>query len=315
MSNNETKLFLQANHPDVIDEACNIVKDIVCCHDTLGNLLSEIPLDAYINQEVEGTVAPTQVGGTCYANACATVLHLAMMRIKGRQGGYPSFDVIRARLVQKYGSCGASSQKVLQAECPYYRLQSRPVETQEALEALICKRPVVSLFYLTDPEWKAFSDFFRRNPKGVISRKEIDVRNRPANAILNGHAVVLVGFNSQGLRFMNFWSTGWGDEGFFRVETADVLDLTFIDIFWTVHDLKDEERLYFERNGSQEAANWLSTLTGLRTSEYSCPMCRVRSLLSEFCGSMMHTMCPKCHGVFKSDKYLKLFLYLKSLSE
>jgi hypothetical protein len=100
--------------------------------------------------------AKKQQGGTCYANASAAVLHLAMQRILGREGGYPDFHVLRDEIIRAYGTHGANTRKVLQEICPRYRLHRQNVYIKGAMEAVVKKRPVVARFHLTDDEWKAF---------------------------------------------------------------------------------------------------------------------------------------------------------------
>ena len=55
--------------------------DVVYSSDTLSDLVVTVDLDIYINQTA--------------GNASATVLHLAMRRILGREGGYPDFGVLK----------------------------------------------------------------------------------------------------------------------------------------------------------------------------------------------------------------------------
>ena len=95
---NQTRLFCQVNHPDVIDDVCSLAKDVVCNQDALADFLSAVDLDIYINGvNAENLRAPGQVGETCYANAIAVVVHLAMKRIHEREGGYPEFEEIREK--------------------------------------------------------------------------------------------------------------------------------------------------------------------------------------------------------------------------
>ena len=48
---------------------------------------------------------------TCYANVIAAVLHLAMHRIVGREGGHPKFKEIHQRLIDDRGTEGADTKK------------------------------------------------------------------------------------------------------------------------------------------------------------------------------------------------------------
>ena len=40
---------------------------------------------------------------------------------------------------------------------------------------------------------------------------------------------------------MNSWGNTWGDKGYFKVKSADVLGATFYDVFWYISDLTNEE--------------------------------------------------------------------------
>ena len=78
ITNNETHLFLQVNHPDHLKEACDLARNVVCCQEALSDVLASVHLDIYINLELKGYEAKKkQKGGTCYANAAATILHLS----------------------------------------------------------------------------------------------------------------------------------------------------------------------------------------------------------------------------------------------
>lgn len=318
ISNNETKLFLQINHPDNIHEACNLARNVVCCQDSLSDLLVSVSLDIYINQSTYGFKAQQQVGGTCYANASAAVLHLSMKRILGRDGGYPDFTDLRDKLVKMHGKDGANTFKVLEDITPEYRLHCKNVDANDAMKAIVAKRPVVATFRLTDLEWTQFSKFFSRDPSGILTKAEIDLDKRNPDDKLGGHAVVLTSFNSECFRFMNSWGEKWGDMGFFKVENSKVLDFEFIDVFWTLNDLSKQEVEYFKEHGAEVAQKIMKNLTGLQKATYKCPECAVISLVTEFSGSLKEAVCPKCEKKFCSNEagnILALNMYLTSLSK
>ncbi|XP_061190911.1 uncharacterized protein LOC133199041 [Saccostrea echinata] len=316
IKNNETKLFLQANHPDIMRDACSLARNVVCCQDALADILVSVSLDIYINQSTTGFGAQRQVGGTCYANASAAVLHLSMKRILGREGGYPDFLELRQDLIDLYGIEGANTLAVLQNVCPKYRLHCKKVDIIGAMHAITAKRPVVARFRLTDAEWKVFSKFYEEHKTGVLTRNEIDLR-KSRYGKLGGHAVVLTSFNSECLYLMNSWGTEWGDNGFFRVQNADVLDLEFIDVFWTLNDLTENEKDYHKRHGSEVADKLMKSLISLQRAKYLCPVCNQTSLVTEFSGHLTQAKCPKCYCFFNSNEagnILALNMYLTSIS-
>ncbi|XP_033124214.1 uncharacterized protein LOC117122645 [Anneissia japonica] len=316
--NNEIRLFLQVNHPKHINEVCDLARNVVCSREVLSDMLTSVSLDIYINQSTTGFKAQEkQVGGTCYAHASAAVLHLSLKRILGRHGGYPEFKTLRDEMVSLHGSDGAVTYDVLEKICPKYRLHSEKVKVVGALEAITEKRPVVAIFCLTDPEWEIFRWFYKKNPKGILGKTELDLQRPCKPEKLKGHAVVLTSFNSECLYLMNSWGDGWGDMGFFRVQSADVLDLKFIDVYWTEDDLLDSEKEYYQQHGSQVAADLIRKLQGLQQARYTCPLCETESFVAEFTGTLSSATCPSCEGSFEcgeSGNILALNMYLLSLT-
>ena len=322
-TNNETHLFLQVNHPDHLREGCEVARNVVCCQDALSDMLASVNLDVYINQEVKDYKAKRkQKGETCYAEAAATVLHLSMTRIRGREGGCPDFctlrdEIVKQFVVEKYQE-GVPTMEVLEKMCPKYRLRCKRVDYKGAMKAVASSRPVVATFRLTEKEWDSFEDFYESNPKGILTKKEIDITARRPKTPDFGHAVVLTSFDSECLRLLNSWGEDWADMGFFRVQKADVLGLNFIDVYWTEDDLKDEERISFKKYGSTLARQLVEKLPSLKRAEYTCPKCGKRSPVVEFTGTLSRAKCPKCGKEISTENALEgnilaLNIYLTSL--
>ena len=314
ITNNETHLFLQVNHPDHLREACDLARNVVCFQEALSDVLASVHLDIDINLELKGY----EPMGTCYANAAATILHLSMKRILGRKGGYPDFYKLREEFIKGFGSHSASTLLVLQKMCSKYRLRCKQVNLKGAMEAITSSRPVVATFWLTDHEWEMFSNFFERNKEGILTKEEIDIAARPPNTLTIGHAVVFTSFDSQSLRLLNSWGETWGNMGFFRVQNADVLGLEFIDVFWETEDLTEEERTYYEKHGSDVARTLMNSLLSLKRAEFKCPKCSKTSPVMEFTGTLSYAKCPKCRKEFYSKNaekgnILALNIYLTSL--
>ena len=164
----QSRLFVQANHPDVIDEFSSIVRRLAQSNDALLNIFARVTLDKYINLSNSNFKSPLQENGTCYANAVAAVFHLAMSRIEGREGGVPDFEDVRKKLMDAYGQNGANTKNVLTNWCPKYRLQYKEIiDELGARKVINARRPVVARFSLYDAEWAAFSEYFEKNPKGM----------------------------------------------------------------------------------------------------------------------------------------------------
>jgi len=326
MDRNETRLFFQINHSDLIDEVCDLARDCVCSQDSLADVLSYIKLDIYINRANEG-LSPDrkeEKEKTCYAIASATVIHMVLMLKAfsvGREGGYPGFYEIRDELIDMYGKDGANVGDVLREACPRYRLQCKETDKRGAMSAVVEKRPVVAIYQLTVAERKSFHQFYKKNPTGILTDKNVKIDKRSEGEELTiGHAVVLTSFDGKCLRLMNSKGSDWADGGFFRVRKADVLRMKFYDVFWKKEDLDDpsEEKRNRLRQGADVSAKLMSSLTGLQTATYKCPLCSVESKLSEFTGHVLEVRCPnpRCRGTFSADSDnsdLALSIYLMSL--
>lgn len=299
--NGETKLFVQINHPDNMNDACELAKTVICCEDALFDHLGSISLVKYINQPVSFMKAQTQKGDTCYANAAATVVHLATKRIIGREDGYPHFKTLRKSIIEQFGTCMTNTLKVLEKICPKYRLECHAINLEDAIKAIALKRrPVVATFRLTGAEWKTFSHFFSENPTGILTKSEIDIteRHHSEECQLIGHAVVLCSYNSYGFRFMNSWGDEWGDMGFFRVQSADILNMKFIDVYMSY--LTQKEKEYYKRCGKEEVEKLMPTLKFLQKAEYECRSCKSRSIVNKFTGTLSEAACPNCKTKFRT---------------
>ena len=319
--NNETRLFLQVNHPDHLGDACDLARDVVCSQEALSDLLANVDLDVYINRSVRDYEAQEeQEGNTCYAHASATVLHLIMKRIHGRRGKIPTFDELKDEMIGHFGKKASSIGEALERMCRKYHLRYKPVGLKGAMEAVASSRPVIATFKLTSKEWDRFKNFFKTNGKGILTKKEIDITARPPKPKRSGHAVVLTSFNSEYLRLLNSWRADWGDKGFFKVQNAEVLGFKFYEVYWRIKELDQKEKNSLKETGS-ECAKWLmETLPSLQRDDYTvkCPRCRVDSPIKDFTGNLLEANCPKCKKTFvlkdvSEGNILALNIYLTSL--
>ena len=319
--NNETRLFLQVNHPDHLRHACDLARKVVFSQEALSNLLANVYLDVYINQSVRNYEAQEeQEGNTCYAHASATVLHLIMKRIHGRRGKIPTFDELKDEMIGHFGKEASSIGEALERMCRKYHLRYEPVGLKGAMEAVASSRPVIATFKLTSKERDRFKEFFITNGKGILTKKEIDITARPSKPKRFGHAVVLTSFNSEYLRLLNSWRADWGDKGFFKVQNAEVLGFKFYEVYWRIKDLNQKEKNSLKETGS-ECAKWLmETLPSLQRDDYTvkCPRCRVDSPIKDFTGNLLEANCPKCKKTFvlkdvSEGNILALNIYLTSL--
>ena len=318
IDNNETRLFFQVNSPDIIKDVCDMAKKGVLGQDALSEILSSVHLDIYINEANEGFGAKEQDEATCYANASAAVLHLAMQRIIWRDDVPPDFFKLREELIKKFGKDGAVTIEVLEEICPKYDLQCQKVDAIGAMKAISAKRPVVARFYLTGAQWDRFHQFYEDNPKGILTRSYLDTKHQPISNPAGGHAVVLTSYDAESLRLMNSWGDDWADNGFFRVQNSDVLGLEFVDVFWPLDEMGEEERRGYNQYGAEVAAKLMRSLKGIQVSKLKCPLCNVESQVVDFSGHLLKANCPKCEGTFNANDEaggdLALNLYLTSLT-
>ena len=320
--NNETRLFLQVNHPDHLRDACDLARNVVCSQEALSDLLADVDLDVYINQSVRDYEAQEkQEGHTCYAHASATVLHLTMKRIHGPENDVPTFVELKDEMIGQFGKEAFSITTALKKMCQKYHLRYKPVDLKGAMEAVASSRPVVATFKLTRKEWDRFKEFFITNGKGILTKKEINVA-RPSNPKRFGHAVVLTSFNSEYLRLLDSRGSDWADNGFIKVQNADVLGFMFYDVYREIEDLNEKEKTSFKELGSKRAKWLMETLPSLQRDDYTvkCPICRVDSPVKDFTGNLLQAKCPKCKKAFElkdvpEGNNLALNIYLTSLSK
>lgn len=250
-----SKLFLAVDNRPVLDTFLRFASRTYAIENRgIFDIISRAEMDVLILQCMQGYAATNQKKKKiCYAHAIATVYYLSMKRIKYREGGYPTFDAIKDDLVRKYGIKGAYVDKVLEETSKLYRLQFRIVDETGARQALNMRRPVVARFSLQnnsegkwDGEWGRFSQFYLDYPTGILEKHHLEGPNPVAKA--GGHAVVLIDIAPNYLQFLNSWDTTFADKGKFKVKNAEVLELEFFDVFWTLDDLTASEKAAFTRN-------------------------------------------------------------------
>ena len=135
----------------------------------------------------------------------------------------------------------------------------------------------------------------------MLTQNELDIRKRPKGVPTGGHAVVLTSYNSKCLTLMNSWGDEWTDNGFFRVQNAEVLQLEFFDVYWTLNDLTDGEKEYYREHGHEVAQKLMNSLKGLQNAKYTCPKCHQESLVTEFTGTLTKVQCPRCSEKFSTN--------------
>ena len=187
----ESCLFVQANSLEVVDQFCKVmVSQMTQGCDALIDILGKVDTAMYINQTNADFIPKKQVGGTCYANAVAAVLHLAMHRIVGRE--VPDFYDLREQIISAYGKRGANTKVVLEKVCPEYRLHFQEVGETGARKAINKRRPVVVTFWLHDEEWTNFTKFFDQTKKGVLKKSDVNASKFNITSCSNSRIMKLI---------------------------------------------------------------------------------------------------------------------------
>lgn len=211
---------------------------------------------SYRSELVRASVTThAQVGGTCYANAVATVVRAAESRIVGRS--LEGHAAMVNRIVAKYGSNGGVVRTVLKQECESRQLLCEEVDEQRARDAIDRGRAVVCTFHLSDEQWAEFSSFFRTKPSKVLSN--ISAGNDGAE--LHGHAVVILGRKGNVWQIKNSWGSGFAHKGYFMVR-SDALRFSYFDVVFTEQGLTqaDRDAYYRDRKQKQRLGTRFSTV-------------------------------------------------------
>ena len=259
-SSGQCNLFVEINNTqnlnnfiDLMNEAVGELnnkynKETAKNPNSLINLLSSTAVNDYVNSEVINKVeAKEQEGDTCFANAIAIGIYLASARVIGRKN--LDFKTLRDTLINKYGTDGAKTETVLKECLGNYRLHYKAINEEEARKAIMETRPCVARFELTLKQWRNFQVFYINNPSGILTKEDLNKEETyiPGNAgsSKRGHCVVLTHISKDYLKFLNSYGTNFGENGYFKVKSADVLNCQFFDIFWDIPDLNNEEINYF----------------------------------------------------------------------
>ena len=82
----------------MIEEYLSLITLLLKNNDALFDIIGKIDFQQYINYNINSFNPVLQKGGTCYAHAIATVIHMSLSRIYGRIP--PSFQSIKDDLIK-----------------------------------------------------------------------------------------------------------------------------------------------------------------------------------------------------------------------
>ena len=149
------------------------------------------------------------------------------------------------------------------------------------------------------------------------------------------HAVLLIEYNSQFLRFLNSHGPKKGEEGTFKVKNADVLTsyttnnkAEFFEIFVLNEDRTKEEIRYYNNNieyikgllshyGDLSAINIINSVKSLYKLEYLCQICKSKLKIEQsyitIDWGINKIYCPFCGNLNEGKGKLKELLVMNHL--
>ncbi|KAM0417077.1 hypothetical protein ACHAPT_012915 [Fusarium lateritium] len=288
----------------------------------LLDLVGRMDLDAYIDDEHIRTLGmPSNQGRspTCYAHAIAAVVHMALLRIVGREGGCPSIREIREWILHEDNfpapeegtDEGWRVEDVLNAISEQYPpLRFQRVDEDGARQAVLHRRPVLATFFLSTEGWRTFSSHFENDATctSVLTYDEMEP-HRDKEPDEAGHAVVLTGCDPVSLTFLNSWGKDWGNNGSFSIENPSVLELDgesktqmgFYDVYWLESDLTDDEREAYKAKVDEKLRSHSSEYPSIFELDTRCPLCLEIAPIREFSGNIRQATCPRCCKSFHPE--------------
>ncbi|CAO2657759.1 Nn.00g038850.m01.CDS01 [Neocucurbitaria sp. VM-36] len=315
-SSGKCALYTTVCSSDALEEFCSVLLSAQFGEtDALLDVLGRMDLDAFINDEHVRTRNSPQDQGqspTCYAHAIAGVLHMAMLRVFDRDGGHPSIEIIRNRILKEFppGQNGRNIEEVLKHAVSWYRpLRFRCVDEDGARQAVLRRRPVLATFRLSDQGWNAFSKHFQAPGTRTSVFPEARMSRHRFLTDGGGHAVVMVKCNPSSLTFLNSWGSDWGDNGSFQVENASTLEvkgapdwarIRLYDIYWYEIDLTIKERQAYSAHIDEKVRSRATRHPSVFELEVQCPLCKQNAPIADFTGNVRSAKCPLCKQVFRT---------------
>ncbi|KAH7009769.1 hypothetical protein EDB80DRAFT_713833 [Ilyonectria destructans] len=278
------------------------------------DFVGRINLDAYISDAhilTHKNPSDQEDKMTCYAHATAAVLYMALLRVVGREGGYPSIEDLRHRIEMEFppGPHGRSVEEVLEkaTNSAWCRpLLFREVDVKGARDAVLRRRPVLTTFDLSKPGWQSFSQHFQTEAtkNSVLTAQDMEAHRSAASG--GGHAVVLIGCGPNSLTFLHSWGHDWGDGGKFSVEDHTVLEIDgrpvcFYDVYWLESDLTESERRAFDCRADKIVRSHAAKYPSIFDFEARCPLCSDSAPIANFTGNVRQAVCPHCSRSFAPE--------------
>jgi len=250
-SSGEGRFFIEVNDTqnlykfvDILNDFCaelNNSKSILS-KDSIINSIGSTTINSIVYYDIIKQFEAKDQGKTqtCYANAISASIFITMTKFPS----IPEIDFYKLRdeiiSFTKKKIKHKDTFKILRKISKQYKLELNEVDEIGARKAVMNTRMCVARFGLTKKQWKKFDDFYKKEPKGILKKEIIGIRQKDEKLL--GHAVVLTQIFKDHLYFLNSYGPNWGDNGFFRVENAEVLNAKFIEIYIEPQKYTDDQK-------------------------------------------------------------------------
>ena len=250
-SSGEGRFFIEVNDTqnlykfvDILNDFCaelNNSKSILS-KDSIINSIGSTTINSIVYYDIIKQFEAKDQGKTqtCYANAISASIFITMTKFPS----IPEIDFYKLRdeiiSFTKKKIKHKDTFKILRKISKQFKLELNEVDEIGARKAVMNTRMCVARFGLTKKQWKKFDDFYKKEPKGILKKEIIGIRQKDEKLL--GHAVVLTQIFKDHLYFLNSYGPNWGDNGFFRVENAEVLNAKFIEIYIEPQKYTDDQK-------------------------------------------------------------------------
>jgi hypothetical protein len=257
-SSGEGRFFIEVNDKQNLYNLVDILNDF-CAelnnsksflnNDSIINSIGSAAINSKVYYDIISQFEAKNQGKTptCYANAISAGIFITMTKFPS----IPQIDFCQLRdEIIEFTKNKENEIKhkdtfqILGKISKKFRLELKVVDEVGARKAIMKTRICITRFGLTKEQWQKFNEFFKKNKKGILEKKHIGKRQKGEK--LKGYAVVLTEIFNDHLYFLNSYGSSWGDNGFFRVKNAEVLNAKFLEIYIEPQKYTENEKNEYE---------------------------------------------------------------------